>query len=79
MFLKKTPATDSFFNKVAGPATFLIKRPWHKCISVNFAKFLRRLFTDPHRGTASVNCLTSSTLANNGIYQHFLISEMKIF
>ena len=32
-----------FFNKVAGlrPATLLKKRLWHRCLPVNFAKFLR--------------------------------------
>ena len=34
------------FNKVAGlrHATLLKKSLWHRCFSVNFAKFLRRLF-----------------------------------
>ena len=30
-----------FFNEVAGPATLLKKRLWHRCFPVNFAKFLR--------------------------------------
>ena len=40
-----------FFNKVAGlrPATLLKKRLWHRCFSVNFAKFLRAPFL---KGTA---------------------------
>ena len=35
-----------FFNKVARlrPATLLKKRPWHKCLPVNFVKFLRTPF-----------------------------------
>ena len=35
-----------FFNKVAGPvpATLLKKRLWHRCFTVNFAKFLRTPF-----------------------------------
>ena len=35
-----------FFNKVAGlsPATLLKKRLWHKCVPVNFVKFLRTNF-----------------------------------
>ena len=35
-----------FFNKVAGlrPATLLKKTLWHRCFSVNFAKFLRTAF-----------------------------------
>ena len=32
-----------FFNKVAG-LSFLKKRLWHRCFSVNFAKFLRAAF-----------------------------------
>ena len=36
-----------FFNKVAGhrPVTLLKKRLWHRCFSVNFAKFLRTSFS----------------------------------
>ena len=36
-----------FFNKVAGlrPETLLTKRLWHRCFPVNFAKFLRHLFS----------------------------------
>ena len=39
----KIPVLESLFNKVAGlrPATLLKKRLWHKCVPVNFAKFLR--------------------------------------
>ena len=35
-----------FFNKVAGLrlVTLLKKRLWHRCFSVNFAKFLRTPF-----------------------------------
>ena len=35
-----------FFNKVASlkPATLLKKRLWHRCFTVNFAKFLRTAF-----------------------------------
>ena len=48
-FTQKHLCYSLFFNKVAGlkPATLLKKRPWHKCFSVNFAKFLRTpLFTE---------------------------------
>ena len=36
-----------FFNKVADPelATLLIKRLWHRCFPMNFAKFLRAPFS----------------------------------
>ena len=35
-----------FLNKVAflRPAALLKKRPWHRCFSVNFMKFLRTFF-----------------------------------
>ena len=36
---------ETLFNKVAGirpkACNFIIKRPWHRCYPVNFAKFLR--------------------------------------
>ena len=36
-----------FLNKVAGlrPATLLNKKLWHRCLPVNFAKFLRKPFS----------------------------------
>ena len=39
-----------FFNKAADlrPATLLKNRPWHRCFSVNFAKFLRTPFFTEH-------------------------------
>ena len=39
---ENTCARDSFFNKVAGlrPATLFKKSLWHRCFTVNFAKFL---------------------------------------
>ena len=39
-----------FFNKVARlrPATLLKKSLWHRCFSVNFAKFLRTAFFAEH-------------------------------
>ena len=38
------------FNKVAGlrPATLLKKRLWQTCFPVNFARFLRTLFSTEH-------------------------------
>ena len=43
---KNTCARVSLLHKVAGlrSATLLKKRLWHKCFSVNFAKFLRTPF-----------------------------------
>ena len=39
-----------FFNKVAGlgPTTLLQKSLWDRCFPVNFAKFLRTLFSTEH-------------------------------
>ena len=41
--LRKTPVSESLFNKVAGlqPAIFFKKRFQHRCFTVEFAKFLR--------------------------------------
>ena len=38
------PESVFLINLQATPATLLIKRLWHRCIPVNFAKFLRTLF-----------------------------------
>ena len=42
-FTEKALFLSLFFNKVAclSPATLLKKRLWHRCFSVNFAKFLK--------------------------------------
>ena len=40
-FTEKHLCQSRFFNKVAGP---LKKRLWHRCFSMNFAKFLRLPF-----------------------------------
>ena len=42
-FTGKHLCQSPFFNKVAGlrPATLLKKRLWHRCFTLNFAKFLR--------------------------------------
>ena len=42
VFYKKVALKNFFFNEVADlrPATLLKKKFWHRCISVNFAKFL---------------------------------------
>ena len=45
---RKTPVPDLFFNKIAGPATLLKKRLWHRCFHVNFAEFLRTPFLIEH-------------------------------
>ena len=33
-----------FLNKIAGPATLLKKRLWHRCFPVSFVKFSRTTF-----------------------------------
>ena len=44
-FKGKHLCQSPFFNKVAGrPATLFKKGHWHRCLPVNFAKFLRTFF-----------------------------------
>ena len=45
-FTRKHLCQSLFLNKVAGlnPATLLKKKLWHRCLPVNFAKFLRKPF-----------------------------------
>ena len=45
-FAKRHLCQSFYSNIVAGlsPATLLKKRPWHKCFSVTFTKFLRKAF-----------------------------------
>ena len=45
-----------FFNKVSGlrTATSLIKRLWHRCFPVNFAKFFKTHFCIDHLRTGPV-------------------------
>ena len=38
-FIGKYMCQSLFFNKVAGPAILLKKRPWHMCFPVNSANF----------------------------------------
>ena len=57
-FTGKHLCQSLFFYKVAGlrNATLLKKRLWHRCLTVNFAKFLRTpntFFTEHLRKTAS--------------------------
>ena len=49
-FTGKHLCQSPFFNKVEGlrPATLFKKRPWHRCFSVNFAKFLKTSFLIEH-------------------------------
>ena len=46
--LSESLTHDLSFNKVAGSATFLKERPWHRCFPVNFAKFIRATFLTKH-------------------------------
>ena len=43
-FTGKHLCQSLIFNKVAGIATLLKRRLWHRCFSVNFEKFLRARF-----------------------------------
>ena len=44
---ENTCARD-FFHKVSKPATLLKNSLWHRCFTVNFAKFLRTPFFTEH-------------------------------
>ena len=48
----------SFFNKVTGlrPVTLLKKRLWHRCLPVNFTKFLRTVFFTSQNTSVSCFC-----------------------
>ena len=49
-FTGKHLCQSLIFNEVAGPrsASWLKKKPWHKCFCVNFVKFLRTHFFIEH-------------------------------
>ena len=55
-FTGKHLCQSIFLNKDAGlrPATLLQKRLWHRYFPLNFVKFLRTVFTEHLRTTASV-------------------------
>ena len=56
-FTGKHLCQSLLLNKVAGLrlATLLKKRPWHRCFPVNFAKFLRTLFSQNTSGRLLLN------------------------
>ena len=56
-FTGKYMCQSLFFNKVAGlgPVTLFKKRLWHRCFSVNFAKFLRTTFLQNTSGRLLLN------------------------
>ena len=66
-----------FFNKVPGlrPATLLKKSLWHRCIPVNFAKFLRTpFFPENLRTTASEDIKTlRKAFGINSVSKTFLV------
>ena len=45
---ESTRAKVSILIKLQAPATFLKKRLWHRCFSVNFVKFRRTPFLTEH-------------------------------
>ena len=49
-FAGKHLCQSIFFNKIAGPATLLKKRLWHRSFPVNFAQFPRTLFLTEYLG-----------------------------
>ena len=62
-----------FFSKVAGlkPATLIKKRLWHRCLPVNFAKFLRTPFFTEHLWWLLLS-------VNWWLYQNFADFEMAV-
>ena len=67
-FTGKHLCQSLFFNKVAivSPAT-LLKRDWHMCFPVNFAKFLRTSFFIEHLLAAS-ECYISMLSENRKVF-----------
>ena len=59
-----------FFNKVAGlrPATLLKRRLWHRCLPVNFVKFLRTPFLQNTPGRLLLHNLISFS-----VYRTFIV------
>ena len=70
-----------FFNIVAGlgPATLLKKRLWHRCSSVNFAKFLRTTFLQNTYGRLLLNPFTSICSVSVLYSYQFFVSCKNLF
>ena len=66
-----------FLNKVAflRPAALLKKRPWHRCFSVNFMKFLRTLFLRDCHWTRTKNHLVRKRTLNHSTQKHLVCIE----
>ena len=78
-FTGKYLCQSLYFNKV-GPATLLKKRLWHRCVPVNFAKFLRTPFLKKTSGQLLLymNNLGKFTLLFLQFYQSSSISYVEI-
>ena len=63
---RKTPVPEFLFNKVRlHTATLLKKRFWHKCIFVNFPKFLRKHLLQSTSGRQLLHMTLCSTYLLN--------------
>ena len=60
------------------PATLLKKRLWHRCFSVNFAKFLRTPFSQKTSGLLLL-CLTGLWIRLRLYYQRTVPCKYKFF
>ena len=62
------------------PATSLKKRLWHRCFPVNFAKFLRTLFSYRTPLVAASDCLlyVSNTHVSIDVFQKLFDIEINI-
>ena len=78
-FTGKHLCQSLYFDKV-GPATILKKRLWHRCVPVNFAKFLRTPFLQKTSGQLLLymNNLGEFTLLFLQFYQSSSISYVEI-
>ena len=78
-FTGKHLCQSLYFDKV-GPATILKKSLWHRCVPVNFAKFLRTPFLQKTSGQLLLymNNLGEFTLLFLQFYQSSSISYVEI-
>ena len=74
-FTGKHLCQSLFFNKVAGLASLLTKRLWHRCFPVKFAKFLRTPFSQNTSGRLFIDYLSCTMHCNT--FDDWKINETK--
>ena len=70
-FTGKHLCQSLFFKKVAGPATLLKKRLWHRGFPVNFAKFLRTSFIIEHLWWLLLSRIFSRFLTHSSVCRFY--------